>query len=84
MALTWGHRSRRSLPWWVAVLLLAAVSVAGAQQVHHVLVDPVEKRLVIAPTVPGDYRICDGLDGACVPVSSLRAATAGLRQRAPR
>lgn len=64
----------------VLALVLWGVATAQGQPVRASLqglyVDVGAKRIVVLPSVTSDWRVCDGGDGACVPVGALREATA--------
>lgn len=72
---------RRVLVWQSAALIALLLSllprVVRAQRMPQgFMVDLDTKRIVLLPTLPSDWSICDGPTGACVSVRSLRQATA--------
>lgn len=43
--------------------------------------DDMDREIVIPRDIPGDWRICDGANGACFPLENLREASAAMRRQ---
>lgn len=50
----------------------------------YVAIDPARRRVTLQPAVPDTWWLCDGEAGACVPVRSLREASAAVTRRSGR
>lgn len=77
----------------IVSLVLAAVLALGVPRVDvpapdartvYVAIDPVRRRVTLQPAVPDTWWLCDGEAGACVPVRSLREASAAVTRRSGR
>lgn len=64
----------------VLVLALLVVASVAWSQASALIVEIPSKRIVLLPSVPDDWTVCDGADGACVSVAALRQATAMREQ----
>lgn len=74
------------MPRWLALATAAALlwaigygSSLAQSPLEGFLVDLEAKRISLMSTLPDDWRICDGIDGACIGVRELRAMTELLK-----
>ena len=67
----------------VLVALVAALAILAGERsrcAESPWTNDAMRAVVIPASTPGFYRICDGPSGACVPISSLREATAAIQK----
>lgn len=85
MACYWGHSpvrlTRAQLLAWALIVAVLGFAATGCRHTAEpgVSVDHRVGVIYINTSIPSHFQICDGPDGACLPVASIRELSRRLR-----